>query len=371
MTKPIVYLKTIEKIAKELINKAIPYEEIYNHDVTDEFVGDMEYIFKTGRLLAVAINGEVREGKSTVMAKLVKHANQALGKKMTSHYIAPDQFDFARLTKGTKENEEWFGEKYINNCCLGLDEYNPLSETGAGSTTENKYLEWFYDIAAARYIHRISVSPRRIQDPNANYIITIQHSNKKTKTTTGELYYRITTPNGPIIQLVGRIEIYVGDILKEKWYQEYNQRKTLKIDFPAKHGIPDARKLFWAETILKIYGELENEASFQTISIVRIKSKVERIAREDVQFHSMLSNMELVDLIKGLLENKRSILTLENKLAIRKEHLLKMKEPHAKQLIERQIRQIQQSIDDSVHGLKQDLGHYNTLIELWEEYKAI
>lgn len=288
-----VELSNLEYLGRKYANKLIPTEEIEKNNITNELLDDIEYAIKNKRLINIQIIGTVVKGKSTVMATLVNKVNKMLNKKMNISKICTDQIEFSRKTN----NKE-------NDICYGIDEWNSLSTGGLNSSTEQQYLDWFSDVCAQRFIHRISCSPKKVIDQNSDTILEILERNNQKKYTRCLVYHRLSGINN-ITQLVGYADINVKETIKQKWYEQYRQKKFKKMELINEHGSRDDRDREFAELVIALYEALEPLAEQTLVGVDIISGHIE-VEREKRQL-SIYTGLDLEKKIHGILRLRTQI----------------------------------------------------------------
>ena len=145
------------------------------YNLTDILIYSIISTRRNKAQLNIAIRGEVTTGKSTVGASILK-------------LIIDDIIDCGELRFETEEEYQEYLYKHIKsdqteylrfvldrheNTAVLIDEFSSLGETGLNSTTEKAMEEEHSNIFAQRFVHKISCSPHKIQDSNANIILDI------------------------------------------------------------------------------------------------------------------------------------------------------------------------------------------------------
>lgn len=356
-----ISISPLKWLAIQHSEKAIPNEEIRKRNVTEELYEDINHKIKTNELINYQIIGQVVSGKSTEMCELVHHINTKLGKKMSLEQIATDQIDYSRKTQ----------EKKYEKTCVGIDEWNNLSEGGYNSSTEQQYLDWQSNVAAQLFIHRISCSPGHLIDRNADIILEVLAKDIEKERTRNLVYYRIHTANGVLTQLVGYADIDVHQVLKNNWYQQYRKRKMAKLDLIRENAVRDQRDLENAEMVLEIYNQLKELSEVTIISEAQINNTYQQVRRKQKRFHSIFGGVELVKQAKGILDLRTSIRRSERYLLNRTRKLEKENDQKMRKWYEGEVNILRKNLVKQLEGLTQTIQDLEKLIRIYKEYEAI
>jgi len=302
-----IKISYLEKLAYEFQDKQLTRDEILSNklggDLTKEFLNEIDRNLRVKEIIRMNVNGRTRTGKSLFASTITNYINSRLGNEMSLKYIALDQIAFGRKIK----------DKTIKNCCIQIDEYNAYGDTGVNATTESAWLSNFNEVQAKRNIHQLRCSPAR-DDAHSNMILQTIEKDEVNKKTKALLFYRINDParwfNPP--QLLGYVNIYVGDTLKQPWHKLYEKRKDMAIELYG--NIRDQRDLFGAELILNTYKKLKNKVRYMSLSrddlIVYIKS----FASKENEQLSLLAMKALSDPVFMLLKPLRSVYKIEGEI---------------------------------------------------------
>lgn len=163
----------------------------------------------------------------------------------------------------------------------------------------------FYHFAM-KYIN----SPKPLSDEQSDILLSIVEPDKKTLTTRCKLYYRVVHGVTVDTQLLGFVDIYVGDIIKnwvkkgiekiyykenrtpaeerllKKWYKKdwyvaYQIRKKRKVDFINKHGIFRTADIDYADVYLRTVELLMPLTKFKGgIEPKRVKATLKTVCRQ-------------------------------------------------------------------------------------------
>lgn len=361
-----VKINKLKKLAIDYAEITIENKDIRINDITEIFLDELKLIIKNEELINIQIIGQVTTGKSTLGMKLLKEINNILKKPTTLKNICADQLEFGQKIK----------DKTINNMCIMIDEWNALSESGLNATVEQKFLRQFSEVQAQRYIHRIGCSPTTIIDELAEIIIDIIGIDKRNKTTTALISYKIFDAIGERTQLIGHIKINVSDIFEETWWKRYRKKKFEKMNLLIEEGIKDIRELKYAEIILEVRKKLINLARLGLVNKEIIVNYVEKIRRENKEILSILTSDDIITKIKGLLEitkqKEKLINIIENKQKKLKndKKTKRINENEIKQKIE-EIKEIAIILNGITKTEEDLIANYIKLREINKKYENI
>lgn len=337
--------------AIRMTGKAINPDDLMRNDYTHEFYNELVNIIKNKELINLSVVGRVTTGKSTVAAALTNDINQLLNRKMSTKYIAHDQFDFLRKTRTDNQDAEEY-----NQSTVMVDEYNALSDTGLNSSVEKAYLQAYSDIAAQRYLHKISCAPRKVEDINSDIILETESKNTKSGKTRCWLYYRLNQPTGQRTQQLGYIDIRVSHILQETWYQGYRNKKFKKIALFTKYGIRDARDLEYPEIIWKAAQQLKKIALLgQKPTTGTIKETLDE--EKKATLLSIFGTEDMIRSTDAIISNYWTIGKIQQKLE-------KAKKQTEKQRYQETINELQKIINKTEK-------RYKEKINMKQEYQKI
>jgi len=345
--------------------KLLTEDEALQNNLTQVFWETLKDKIEHGELINIGVRGEVRTGKSTVAIKIAWELNKFLEKvgknqdistKMYK-YIFSDQTEFLRFI-----NSEIF------NVAITIDEFNRMASTGLNATTEEALFDYYSDVFAGKYIHRISCSPDVITDKNANIILDTIGKDEKKGIVRCKLMYRDIVSKSSII--LGYVDIYVGDLietweketkpiffkrpheLKDKkdinelrnsdFYSRYQIKKYDRMDLLEKHGVRDIREPEYASIILDTLKELQDLAKIGKISHEIILTTVDEIRRRNKRIYSILALNEISTKARAIL----SVYSEINKLA--KKKYGKGMSPDEVTIIERTINQLQDMVEKRI-----------------------
>lgn len=304
-----IYMNSLEAQALHYAGSGWSEEEILrDNNITHLLEDELKRMVKDKELITIAIIGKTVKGKSTLMGEWVRRINNWLKIETGLQHIASDQLEFSRKTKAAG-NEEW-----LKNCAVGIDEYNRMSETDYGSSTERAYFDYIGQVQAQRFIHRISCAPDIIYDEQADIIFNVLNKDVQKKETWFEVYYRFIKPSGKITQLIGYAKTNVEATLESDYWKDYVQRKFLRMELMSAKGIKDIRDMEWAETTLELYNRLKGQAGLMRINKDVVRSHYNIVIKEKVQFSSILLTEKLTADVTGLLGQEAAIYSTKRQL---------------------------------------------------------
>ncbi|MBT7392228.1 hypothetical protein HN827_05340, partial [archaeon] len=285
--------------------------DILKTDLTDQLYTELKLRIKRNNLITISVRGEVTSGKSTVALALKHYINKLiveLGKntKIDEYEtICSDQIEFNRAIMSGK-----------TNICYVVDEWSQLGQSGLGSTTENNLFEFYTDVCAQRFFHRIMCTPKanNFYDTASAILLDVIGKNTKEKFTLCRLLYN--DPTSPMVAVpLGSVRIYVDEILNEDWYLRYREKKFRRIDLLDKYGIKDIRELESSKITLKGYNDLIDLCSMTskfTLEIVTLAIK--NLMNEEKILYSILQLNDIANNVKGLLNAKQQIEKMKSQL---------------------------------------------------------
>lgn len=376
--------------AIKYIDKPVDEEDIVVNDYTEMFFAELSEQLREGRILTINIGGNRREGKSTVGFFLLFWIHKELKKigkipkyeKVGLYNVARDQQEFS---------EKIVDPRLTHNVIL-TDEWNELENTGENVTVERALQKNFSDIQAVRYIHRVSCSPKDLVDENTDIILeVIPTVRDKSFITKLRLYYRFLLGGDVRTQLIGHININVGEVIKN-WekkirpimekrpemiteeekkiiddnimidpFVEYNVRKMQKINLLTKEGIFRPRELKYSALIYDIIQRLRPMASYGKITKDTIRNHVERAFKEQKIPFSFLGIHFAIERVYGLLSGIKDLESQRANFG----YMMK------KGLKDGDIRARQQSIEETEKSLQYLIVELNKEKELYAKYNEI
>lgn len=347
-TQTQVEISKLEWLAWKYYEADITDSEIRKEDVTEEFWDEITLMIEKNELINITIQGGVIKGKSTVLCAIVAYVNKILGQKMDLDKICADQYEFGRKTMTD-----------IHDVCIGVDEFSKLETSGWNSTIESSYLDQFSDVQAQRNIHKVAASPNTIMDKNSEIIMRVINKNPKTKETTCLIYYRMFSPTGETIQLIGHVNIDVSDVIEKEWYKRYRDRKFKKMELIFKEGIFHMRDLHFAEVVLGAYRLLEPQCFIEKPNKDVVEGKAKRMLQEKKIPITSLAIEHIKSEVNSLVTQKAAELKYWKQL-----NKLKTLTGDQRQIL---IGGYKMQKED----LSKDIQRYETLIKINKAYESI
>lgn len=342
-----VEISKLEYLAWKYYETDTPDSEIRKNDITEEFWQEFKYLATNKELCNIQLNGGVIKGKSTIMCLLVWEGNNLLNNPMGLDKICADQYEFGKKT-----------QTQIQNVYIGIDEFSRLETTGWNATIESAYLDQFSDVQAQRQIHKIACAPNQLIDKNSEIILRVINKNIKSQTTTCLCYYRMFSPTGETIQLIGHVVFDVSKVIKQKWYEQYRTRKFAKMELIYKEGIYHMRELHFASVVLGSYHSLEPECYIHKPTKDVVEGRAKRLLQEQKIPITSLAIEHIKAEVNSLVVQKYAELTYYKRLK-------KMKiDKNERDIIINAYKQQKEF-------LRQDVGRYEKLVEINKKYEAI
>lgn len=357
----------------------MPETDALKQDLTKLFWETLKDKIDNGELVNIGVRGEVRTGKSTVAIKIAKTLNhylerQGLNKNISNNmqnYIFSDQTEFLRFI-----NSDTY------NICIVIDEFNRMAKTGANATTEEALFDYYSDVFAAKYIHRISCSPDVIADKNANIILDVMGRNNKQKVTQCKLIYRdiITKQhltlgyvNFELKQLVKNWQEKIEPIFlkpgrtpkqekliehqkNEDFYVRYQLRKYRRLELLEKHGVRDIREPEYASIVIETLIELQDYAKIKKVDSDMITTLVDEVRRRSNRIYSLLAIQEIATRVRAILNVYTEIHRISTKI-----NKLKPEQANQRMIMQRILEQLKQ-----IHARR--MQEQAQLREIYDEY---
>lgn len=292
----------------ELKEKAVTEEEAKRFDVTELVWYSLETRLKAREQINIQIRGDPTTGKSTLGSKFKFRINTMLSVapavlSASNKLIFSDQVEFLR----------WIGMK-MNNICIQIDEFNRMIATGYNATTEMTLFDYYSDVFAQRFVHRVSCAPSQMIDRNCYLILDIEGRDLERKVTRVKVTYRDIITGDEMV--VGHMDVYVGDIMIMPWYKKYREKKFKRMELLENNGIRDVRELEFAFISIKAFTQLSEMAKTKKVPISTVNKTVDIIRRSQGRIYSMLTMNEISSRCKGLLDlltDKHNYMKLQNK----------------------------------------------------------
>lgn len=248
-----VIITPLRRIYYDYLQKPIPEVEALENDLTKPFFYEIKWGLIRKYPINIAITGRVGSGKSISGAAIIVFGNRIIckieGKKEPDYYklILGNQVEFMR-----------FAVKDIRNVFVEIDEYAKTAEIGANASTERTIYEYYSDVFAQRYVHRVGISPETVLDKNAEFILTFIARGKGFNRF--KLSMREIGGGRMMPMVLGFVDIPIEEVLKSKFYKKYRQKKFRRMELLDKHKIKDIRELEIAEVILLTIEKLKSAA---------------------------------------------------------------------------------------------------------------
>lgn len=346
-----VKLGGLRYLATMYAESATPESEIRREDIMPVLREDIDRRLSNRHLVNIQITGQVTEGKSTLMIQFLLYVLGRLGKPLRLFNIAGDQIEGLRKIA----NPDVF------DTCIGIDEFNKLSTTGLNATTDSAQYDYYSDVQAQKYIHKINCSPATITDNNTDIVLQVVSVDKANERTWFTVAYRLVRPNMEVFfQPVGLASVCVHDALHHPVYADYRKKKFAKMDLVSKEGVRDVRELEHARVTMEVYRLLESLAGVSDISkdtcsvyvkVIRSKYRelfsiltVDDISRDA---HALLGMCGDVYALKQRASSVKSRLSDEQRIVLKEESL-----------------KLSATLDMA-------LAHYQRLIGVYERYSNI
>lgn len=340
-------------------NKATEDEKIQNINFTSEFYQELENHIKLGEIIIININGKPAQGKSTVAMAIA----QQIIDIMRQHKKTDETFGIKHIVRDQQEYSRIMRNPHLKNTVRVIDEWNSMEETGQNATVEQTLLDYFSDVQAQRFIHRVSCSPTKMSDTNADLLINVIQPDKQRKTTLCHLFYRVNKGELRYPQLLGFLEIDVKDTLEAPWYQEYRKDKKQKWDLILKEGIFRPRELEYAAITKAVVNKIKNLIKIGAANKDVIESYVRREYKIRKIPLTLIGITEATNEVNGHITSWRSLYKIK-----KMQKTLNMETPidpeeHKRKLDE--LRETEKDLLEAIHIQEEDLDR---MIEINEEY---
>lgn len=362
-----IFLKTKERMT--------PEDETIQNNLTNTFFYTLKDKINHRELIVIAVRGEVRTGKSTVVLELVRFINQYIADiglnpepiKNLTKYIFSDQTEFLRFINSEQRN-----------AAIAIDEFNGMAATGLNATTEEALFDHYSDVFAGQYIHRVAASPDVIVDKNSNIILDVIGKDIEKGIVRCKLIYRdVVTKN---YMTIGHVNINVGNVInkwlnskareiieqtgiqtkedeeeierlkKDDFYIRYQIKKYKRMDLLKKHGVRDIRDLEFSTIILESTRELQDFAKVRRPTKELVDTIVDEVCKRNKRIYSILTMNEIGQRTRAILNIYHEIHILNKKknlpsLSPSEEMIIKKTIEQAKMLLENRITQ-QEKLND-------------------------
>jgi energy-coupling factor transporter ATP-binding protein EcfA2 len=299
-----IKVNPLYKLYRDVKDRMMSTDNIYNQNITDPFHEYIEFQIKTNKLINIAVIGEVAHGKSTLACGLcnliTSKINEIIFKNieqdkriMGVSNICADTLEFSRKVHDSSHTQ----------ICFIIDEDNPMARVGANATTESARLQSFSRIQAQRFIHRVFCAPSTIADNESRVILQVMNYDIQDTFIRFMVWYRSAEPYGEDMKIIGFADISVANILNTKWYNKYKKKKFKKFTLINDAGIDDARAFEEAQIIMDLYKENKAIAKHQMLKISDLNLAVKQAVRENKSRASLILKDEFIKDIKSILDN--------------------------------------------------------------------
>lgn len=288
--------------------------EAIEKNITEIFDYWLETKIKKKQLVNIGALGEVVGGKSTVAIAIANRINKHLVKLGWLK-----KFDMRQLVFSDQTEFLRFITTDMEDVAVTIDEFNRLGYTGINATTEEVLFQQYSEQFAQRRIHRISCSPSMLIDRMCRVILTVIGKDERRETTRCKLSYR--DPIDRKMVTLGCVDIYVGDVIHEKFYTHYREKKFKRMDLIDKEGVKDIRELEFAQLTLDAFDELKDLVDAgELVPHELALATVDAVRRRHKRIYSMYAVQEVVSRVKALTGLYRTIMKI--KIAIKSKKVM-------------------------------------------------
>lgn len=346
----------LENEFNKLKDTVMPDSEIEKYDQTPLFLRELNYRRKVGAVVNIQVTAEVRKGKSTLAASIAEYGNHLFNREMSIGYIDADQSEFYRVSLRPEIHDQY----------RVIDEWNELAMLGFNATTETKVGKYISDEHAIRHINRVSCSPTGQVDSQANIFLRVIGVNKQKKLTRAILTFKMSTEIGEIYQVLGHIDWYVADTIKQPWYKEYMDRKKKKLELVGKEKVKGLVELEESVVIISVLDRIKKLAKIERITkdIIAQYVDIER-RNSDMPFNSIILNDMTARKIQGICALIYKIEEMNNRL-----FMLKCKKEMTEG-IQQRIEQIISSKEEAEKVLDELIKFHERNIKIKQIYDNI
>lgn len=363
--------------ASQYVNKPVSTLELEKIDMTNEFWKELIAELKSGEIITININAKPRLGKTTVafaIASIIKQ--EMINLKITTN---KEPFGMKNIARDQQEYSKMMRNPETKNTVIVTDESNALENTGENISAEEALNKVFSDVQAGRYVHRVCCSPKEIIDPNADILLEVISQDKERRITHCKLYYRFNQGGIEIKQLLGYVNVYVGDIIsnwednvkkifykenksekdikfiensaKKDWYVYYITKKYEKMELITEEGIMRPRELDYAEVILEVKNKLKNLAKIGMVNREIISNYVENTFRKYKMPLTIIGMKLSTDRVMGVLSIYKSYYKMVKDLETINKVYNTLGKPE-KEMMEIKITEIKEIIQDLLEAIK-------------------
>jgi len=365
--------------------------EIALIDMTDEFWKEIEIEIRDEELVDIQLNAKVRMSKSStgiyigkrLFELMIKHKKRE-GGKFGINNIARDQQEYSRIMRNPLSR----------NTVIVTDEMNELEQTGENVTIEKALNNVFSNVQAGRYVHRVCCSPRETIDVNADVFLEVISVDRRKKITHCYLYYNVFKGGQTYKQLLGHVNFYLGDLIKnwlkiknlfnkenktesdknkieemrkKDFYVEYMIRKYEKMELITKEGILRPRLLEYANVILNVEEKLRELAKLNVLVKDTVKNYIKMYCRKGGIPTSIIGEELMTQEVIGILSLWKNLnkINKDIKRLIEKENF--GKEDKEKVQI---MKDISIELLNTIHAQLEELRRYREINEKYQIVKS-
>ena len=385
------YVKA-EKYRKILTDE----EEIEKINMTEEFEREIRNMVKHKEIVIINMNGKMRTGKSTAAIAIAK---DIIYDELRKQGKREEAFGMKNIARDEQEYSMKMRDHDMRNNVLVIDESNALEKTGENVTAEIALRRVISDVQAGRYVHTVWCSPRDTADSNADVLLYAVAMDKKRQITRCKLYYRYYQGVTEYTQLLGYIDVYVGNIRKnweniedmyhkmEKtnaeereiemyskrdFYIEYIIKKYEKMELITKHGIMRPRVLEYADLILKAVNQMKSLVKLSRLQRQALKdivrSYVKMEARKKKMVMSIIGEELIIREVTGIISLYESYWQVQkevDKIIRGKEKAKTVEQLERLGIIESRLKEEQKEIGKAINLQEEELQEY---IEINRKY---
>lgn len=347
--KPKILTDPLRQIFNEVKETAISEEEAKTVNVTNSVWHSFETRLASNEPINCQIRGDPATGKSTVGSKIGLTISREIGLNQGildgyNKFIFSDQIEFLR-----------FMNTKMENIAIVIDEWNRMVNTGYNATTEMTLFDYYSDVFAQRFVHRISCAPSNVVDKNCYLFLDIEGRDLEKKVTRLKVIYKDIVTGESLV--IGHFDIYVGDTMQMPWYGKYREKKFKRMELLEKNGIRDIRELEFADVALRAFLILSDTAKTVRIKTNTINKTVDMVRRQQGRIYSMLTMNEITGRVKGLLDLLNEKKSLERKFG-------KMKMGEEKNMVMRAIENIDKIFKLGLQDETRLANIYNSYINM-------
>lgn len=370
MTKKVnIQIDNLKIAFLEAKERLLTETEAIKNNFTETFFETLKDKINHRELIIIAVRGEVRTGKSSIVMELVRYINQyiadiGLNKEPInnlSKYIFSDQTEFLRFINGEERN-----------AAIAIDEFNGMATTGLNATTEEALYDHYSSVFAGQYLHRITASPDIITDKNTNIILDVIGKDEESRTIRCKLIYREIATK--MHMTIGHVDINVGKVInnwiksgareiieskgiktigekefiekikKEDFYVRYQIKKYERMDLLKKHGVRDIRDLEFSTLILEVLLELQDYSKIKKPTKELVDTIVDEVCKRNKRIYSMLTINEIGQRARAILNIYYEVNNLEKKsrnknLTLGEEVIINKTIKQTEELLEKRLKQ--------------------------------